>query len=141
MILPSGITTLLCCALADHPALAFISVHVAPLSVDHHVSFRASISAPPINTILPSGVTTLLCCALGNHLALIVVGVNVTLLLENGATVCTGVTEPGFWEDIHPAETITQKTIRINVGRIRIFDLISVLIFNNKRYNMIGSIV
>jgi hypothetical protein len=66
-MLPSGITTLLCPALGCHTALAFICVHILPLSIDLHTSSLKPNdipSSPPIRTILPSGITTLLCPSL-----------------------------------------------------------------------------
>jgi hypothetical protein len=60
-MLPSGIATLLCMYLADHPELAFIRVHVTPPFLDRHVSFLLPpLPVPPISTMLPSGSATLL---------------------------------------------------------------------------------
>ncbi|MGB7787591.1 hypothetical protein [Methanoregula sp.] len=66
-MLPSGIATLLCKHLAVQPDLAFISVHVAPLSVDRHVSFLGVPSTPPMRTMLPSGIVTLLKYSRADH--------------------------------------------------------------------------
>jgi hypothetical protein len=69
-MLASGIATLLCPYLADHPALAFTRVHVVLLSVDLHTSFlKPLLFLPPMRTMLASGITTLLCWDLANHLA------------------------------------------------------------------------
>jgi hypothetical protein len=76
-MLPSGIATLLKSCLTGHSALAVISVHVAPSSVDRHTSFLKSLAPkPPISTILPSGIATLLNSVLGNHPALAVISVH-----------------------------------------------------------------
>ena len=80
MMLPSGIDTELGQVLGDHPALAFISVHVAPLSVDRHTSFLKAATSPPINTILPSGIATLLCEHRADHSAPAFINVHVAPL-------------------------------------------------------------
>jgi hypothetical protein len=59
MMLPSGIATLVCSPLAAHPASGNC-VHVAPLSVDRHMSFFQVPSKPPIRMMLSSGITMLL---------------------------------------------------------------------------------
>jgi hypothetical protein len=72
-ILPSGIATAVCISRSDHPELSFTRVHVAPQSVDRHVSFmlrKLTLSQPPMRMMLPSGIATLVRATRFDHPAL-----------------------------------------------------------------------
>ncbi len=81
MMLPSGSVTAVEPVRAVHPELMFIDVHVAPPSVDRHVSFIHPVrSAPPITRTLPSGSATLLWSPLLDHPELMFIGIHVAPL-------------------------------------------------------------
>jgi len=104
MMLPSGSVTAVEPARAVHPELMFIGVHVAPPSVDRHVSFIHPVrSAPPITRTLPSGSATLLWSPLLDHPELMFIGVHVAPLSSDR--------QVSFWYPLKPAAPLITRML------------------------------
>jgi hypothetical protein len=96
MMLPSGSVIAVEPVRAVHPELMFIDVHVAPPSVDRHVSFIHPVrSPPPITRTLPSGSATLLWSPLLDHPELMFIGIHVAPLSSDR--------QVSFWYPLKPA--------------------------------------